>query len=297
MATQGRPRVFRSLWGAAQPWEELLPALRAAGFAGVEASLADIGAPDTARFVRLLRASGLVWICGLYSSWTDYVGKWERLPPAQHLANLRAQIVALQAIPEPPIHINCHTGSDAFSIDESVELFVGVAALQRELALAVPLSHETHRGRSLYSPWVALEIVRRVPDLLVTLDVSHWHVVCERLLEPADIAAIIERTAHVHARVASPQQPQIPDPRDPDAAALVAAHDAIWRAAFERGVRPAGRPFATLTPEYGPPEDGYMPRIVHYQDGVKTTKTTVRQLDELIIDEGHRLVDMLLDTK
>ncbi|KAH6560487.1 hypothetical protein BASA60_001527 [Batrachochytrium salamandrivorans] len=292
--------LFRSLWGASpDSWDTLFPELKQKGFHGVEASILDTGFPNTDRFVSLLRQHNLVWICGLYTSWADYHGKWERLPVETHLQNFEAQIKHMQSIAEPPVHINCHSGSDSFTLAESVEFFTKAHKLQTTaFSLTIPLSHETHRGRSLYSPWIALEIAQAVPDILFTLDVSHWHVVSERMLEPSDIDVILRRTAHIHARIGTAQQPQIADPRDPESKDVVQAHQLLWSRAiaYQKDIPElTHRKYATLTPEYGPMEDGYMPCTAVYvsHETGQTKKTSMRELNELIIDEGHRLQEAL----
>ncbi|OAJ44961.1 hypothetical protein BDEG_28136 [Batrachochytrium dendrobatidis JEL423] len=225
------------------------------------------------------------------------MGKWERLSVDAHLSNFEVQLNTMLAIAEPPVHINCHSGSDSFTLKESIDYFTKSISIQQRVLQGkeIPLSHETHRGRSLYSPWITLEIAQQVPQILFTLDVSHWHVVCERILDPQDIDLVLRRTAHIHARVGTAQQPQISDPRDPQFKHVVEAHELLWRTAiaYQKDIPSLAHRIApTLTPEYGPMEDGgYMPciavHISHPSGDIK--KSCARELDELIIDEGHRL--------
>ncbi|MGC5340916.1 sugar phosphate isomerase/epimerase, partial [Escherichia coli] len=79
-------------------------------------------------------------------------------------------------------------------------------------------SFETHRASSLYSPWLTLDIVRQLPRLRYTADISHWVVVCERLLDDPldDLTLFLERVHHVQARVGYAQGPQVPDPAAPE---------------------------------------------------------------------------------
>lgn len=53
--------------------------------------------------------------------------------------------------------------------------------MQLERVLGVPVSHETHRGRALFNPFITAHLLNRFPDLYITADWSHWTVVCERL--------------------------------------------------------------------------------------------------------------------
>jgi hypothetical protein len=55
-------------------------------------------------------------------------------------------------------------------------------SLQIEAALDVSVSHETHRGRALFNPFITGHLLNKFPTLYITADLSHWLVVCERLL-------------------------------------------------------------------------------------------------------------------
>lgn len=79
-------------------------------------------------------------------------------------------------------------------------------------------------------------------------------VVCERLLEDLNplLKRCFERCIHLHARVGFEQGPQVADPRAPEVAAHLAAHErwwlGVWQAQQVRGLQ-----VSTLTPEFGPP--------------------------------------------
>jgi hypothetical protein len=97
-----------------------------------------------------------------------------------------------------------------------------------------------------------------VPDLKLTCDFSHFVVVAERLVldeEPDILALCCEHAFHLQTRVGYAQGPQVPDPRGPEHALDLAAHeswwDEIWKSPSARGID-----VATLTPEFGP--DGYL---------------------------------------
>jgi hypothetical protein len=93
-----------------------------------------------------------------------------------------------------------------------------------------------------------------LPEVKLCADLSHWVCVCERLLQTeAEIVALAARhTHHIHARVGYEQGPQVPDPRAPEYADHLRAHeqwwDLIWQSQRERGLESS-----TLTPEFGPP--------------------------------------------
>jgi hypothetical protein len=70
---------FRSLWGLpSTDWTTEFEKL-SDKFDGVEASLSDIGYPNTDRFFSALNAAKLNWICGIYTGWDDYEkGRWKK---------------------------------------------------------------------------------------------------------------------------------------------------------------------------------------------------------------------------
>jgi hypothetical protein len=157
-----------------------------------------------------------------------------------------------------PRQITSHTGLDAWSDGEAVD-FLGFA-LDLERELGIPINHETHRSRILFTPWRTAEILRQLPDLHLVADYSHWVNVAERLLDDRaeDMALANLRVRHIHARVGHPEGPQVNDPRSPANAAAVAAHEAWW-SDIMRARLADGSARLTITPEYGPP--AYMPTV------------------------------------
>jgi hypothetical protein len=129
-------------------------------------------------------------------------------------------------------------------------------AMQLADAAGIVVSFETHRSRSLFNPWTTLRICQQLPELKLTLDFSHWCVVCERLMDTEIdvLEAIAPQAWHIHARVGYDQGPQVPDPAHPRYQQELISHQAwwrmLWQAMHSRGVRQF-----TMTPEFGP--DGY----------------------------------------
>lgn len=82
------------------------------------------------------------------------------------------------------MHVNAHSGCDAWEeATDAVHFFEGALQMQQQiLPSGIRLSHETHRGRPLGHPFVAGRLLRRLSELRITADVSHWMVCCERLL-------------------------------------------------------------------------------------------------------------------
>ena len=123
-------------------------------------------------------------------------------------------------------------------------------ALAIEEAAGITICHETHRGRILYNPWVTRAMCTAFPRLKLTADLSHFCVVAERVFgdddadwksvmaevtppppvaRTAEAAAQVARaTHHIHARVGYAEGPQVPDPRAPEYATALEAHEKWW---------------------------------------------------------------------
>lgn len=235
-------QLVRHLWGVdnSNGLAAQLPRWRDAGYQLVESPLHPVGHA----LLRSLKTDGWGWIAQVFSR--DFIpGGSVR----EHLDSLRRQVQ--ECLELQPVFVNAHSGSDAWSPAEA-EDFYG-AALELEQQLGIVIAHETHRSRCFGNPWTTRSILQRFPDLHLTCDFSHWVCVAERLLEDCD--AIIQLAAqhchHLHARVGYEQGPQVPDPRAPEWARHLAAHegwwDTVWAAQRQRGL-----PVSTLTPEFGP---------------------------------------------
>ena len=152
--------------------------------------------------------------------------------------------------------INSHSGYDAFTLSDSLKFFEGALKLEQELG--IPIAHETHRQRSLYSPWVTRDIIRVLPQLKLNADLSHFTCVGERLfddsLDPAWaslMSALAKQCYYIHSRVGWSQGPQCAQPAAPEFKAEVAAFERWWgdiiRAQLKRGDK-----VSFISPEHGP---------------------------------------------
>ena len=171
-------RVFASAWGNATHWgslRRLMDGLQFKGFAGLEASLLDLGKDTEARkdVATQARDRDLELIVGLYSHWTDYEGTWAAADPAEHLDQLRRQVDACAAL--DPIHINVHAGCDSWPEDVSTRFYEDAQSL-----VPANASFETHRGRPLGHAFQCGRILSAVPNLRLTADPSHWHVMVRK---------------------------------------------------------------------------------------------------------------------
>lgn len=235
--------VFRALWGMTGPLPEQIERIAAAGYDGVEGAPPAPDVMSRAEFAALLAQHHLKWIAGAF------VADQADLEPT--LARLAEY---------GPLKIDLHGGRDSMSHDEGSAFFE--EALRVEAKVGVPVGHETHRGRLLFTPWDTAYYLKRFDALKIVADYSHWVNVCERLPDDqADALALANaRAVHVHGRVGYEEGPQVPDPAAPEYARHLAWHEQQW-AAIKAHHEKAGAAFMTFTPEYGPP--GYLHTLPH----------------------------------
>ncbi len=252
---------YKNNWGEDLSVEALAEKAASAGFAGLEIE----SQPATEIDLQLKNISqqlGLK-IIGEVSTASDYVLPRRDATVDEHIDSLREQIQALQIL--EPVFVNSLSGCDAWSDEQNLEFFGKAIELEKEFGIVI--THETHRGRSLFNPWVTQRVCTQLPDLKLCADYSHWCVVAERILEgeEAILASLAKQVYHVHARVGYDQGPQVPDPRAPEYAYAVEQHQTwwrqIWQAQYERGDQ-----ITTMNPEWG--VDGYMHEAPYTQQPV-----------------------------
>lgn len=156
-----------------------------------------------------------------------------------------------------PEYINCHTGSDFFTFEQNKAFIEAANKITRETN--IPIYHETHRGRFTFNLPDTKEYISKIPDLRLNLDVSHWMVVHESLLESHDddLKEVIAHTGHLHARVGHAEGPQVNDPEAPEWKKAVDRHLDIWEEVIRNHWKTNDT--FTLTTEFGPPT--YMPTL------------------------------------
>lgn len=214
------------------------------GFDAVELYLP--GRPEPAAEIRRLCAvAGLRLIAQIATTGRS---------PEDHARSLEA--LYRRAVETGPLLVNCQTGRDLFAFDDSVRLFARAQELQA--SAGVPLLHETHRGRALWSAPATAGYLRAVPGLRLTADLSHWFCVHESDLadQPESVAAALAAAHHVHARVGFDQGPQVGDPRGEAFTRWLELHVDLWRR-IVAARKAEGLRQLTITPEFGPAP--YMP--------------------------------------
>lgn len=242
--------VFRTLWGVATPLEELAASLNTHGYVGVEARFS-LSRKERLHFRQVLSDFDLSYI-GIIFTGSDVVPNQSETS-LQHLARLERKLG--DAADLAPRFVNVLPGNDRWPLTEQVEFFGRAQELAQKHELLC--SFETHRASSLYSPWITLDLIRQMPDLQFTTDISHWVLVCERLLNSPedDLSPFLERVHHIQARVGYDQGPQVPHPAAPEYAEALAFHQRVWEQVW-RYHQEKGYERTTLTTEFG--ADGYL---------------------------------------
>jgi hypothetical protein len=235
-------RYFCSWWGLDHLGvEPMLRKIRDAGYDGVE-----IGIPED-RSARealhtALEAHGLQLIVHQYQA------------EGAHFADYRLSLRQCleRAAASRPLFINSHTGRDYWSVEQNLEL-IDIAQEVQDRS-GVPILHESHRGRFLYSAPAALEYFSRRPNLRITADLSHWVIAAESLLvgHEAALEEAVRRADHIHVRVGSAELPQVDDPFSRRWSAELQAFSDWWLRIARRFHRER-RERLTITMEFGPP--------------------------------------------
>lgn len=191
------------------------------------------------------------------------------LAESYHLKMIVGALVETTADLEPTLkklgeydalRINLHSGRDCMTRDEASAFFE--EALRIEEQIGMPVGHETHRGRILYTPWDTAYYLKQFDSLKLTADYSHWVNVCERL--PVDqVEALVlanSRAIHIHGRVGYEEGPQVPDPSAPEYASQLGWHELQWEQ-IKTAHAQSQKDVLTFTPEYGPPN--YLHTLPH----------------------------------
>jgi len=230
--------VMRHLWGVDEPWERVFPKIKDLGYAGIESPLPE---PNRAsEFAGLLEKHDLSYVAMVFTGGANV---------DEHVKSLEEQIERAKGL--APLFINAHSGSDRWSADDAKRFYERALALRGKAGMRI--THETHRGRVFYNPWITRDVLLALPELELTCDYSHWVCVAERLIdsEIEILKLCADHAHHIHARVGYEQGPQVPDPRAPEYQRHVEAHERWWDLVWDSQQR-RGFTTTTLTPEFGP---------------------------------------------
>jgi len=256
--------LVRPLWGVdlSRGLAPFAPLWRERGYEALEAAMRMV--PDRTDLARALRHHGFRLIPQIHTHGLDPGG-----PVRVHLESLTRQLE--ECLDLEPLFFNAHSGYDGWTEAEAIDFFG--QALELEARLGVTICHETHRQRYLGIPWHLPALIRAFPTLKLTCDFSHWVCVCERLLPDLDdiLGGAARHCHYLHARVGFEQGPQVPDPRAPEYARHLAAHEHWWRQVWT-AQQARGMSQSPLAPEFGPPP---------YLSTIPYTQAPVAELAEI----------------
>jgi sugar phosphate isomerase/epimerase len=244
--------IFATNWGFAGSWDEFASKIKQAGYDGMEVWWPGDEKNQNELFEALTKHKLQVGFL---------VGGGDK-DFQKHLAQFQQNLSA--AVKAKPVYINCHSGKDFFSFEQSKQFMDLTEKVNKETG--VPIYHESHRGRILFAATIARQFIEKVPSLRLTLDISHWCNVHESYLSDQEetIAMALNRTDHIHARIGHPEGPQVNDPRAPEWSDAVKAHFNWWDSVVERKKKEGKR--MTFLTEFGPAD--YMPTLPYTRQAI-----------------------------
>ena len=245
-AQQKKIEFFQTDWGRQISWDAFCEKTKASGYDGLETWFPR----DEKSQVELKSALEKYDLKVGFLNGTD-----KSIPFAESLKAYTKHFKTL--ISWKPAYINCHTGNDFYTFAQN-KAFID-AANKVEKEHDIPIYHETHRGRFSYNLPDTKKYIEAIPDLKMTLDISHWMVVHESLLEnqEEELAAVLDRSYHIHARVGYAEGPQVNDPEAPEWQKAVDRHMNIWEKVIRQ--KWETQDIYTITTEFGPAD--YMPTL------------------------------------
>lgn len=244
--------IFATNWGYTGSWDTFASRIKKNGYDGAELWYPSDPAQRSEIF-SAFRAHGLKLGFLVGGNARDF---------QKHLDQFTSSLEAAAA--QKPVYINCHSGRDHYSFDQNKKFIDATSRVSKESG--VPVYHETHRSRILYSAPVARQFMQAISDLRITLDISHWCNVHESLLDDQQdtVSRTLERVDHIHARIGHAEGPQVNDPRAPEWKQAVDAHFAWWDNVVARKKK-EGKVLTFLT-EFGPVD--YMPALPYTRQPV-----------------------------
>jgi len=239
-------KLYKALWGMTGRLEDQVKMIAEAGYHGIETPPPEPA--NQAVFRSLLDQYSLEFMGCIFTQGNN---------TEEHLQSFRDQLK--NNLPWKPVKVITHSMRDFYPLAEQVKFYREAVKIEKDTGIHI--GHETHRGRSLYSPWSTRAIVEAVPDLHLNIDFSHWCAVTETSLEEfqEEIQISARRAVHIHGRVGHPQGPQVADPRAPEYAELVDKHFSWWDSVVNAQIQRGDTDTITFDPEFGPP--GYMPTL------------------------------------
>lgn len=239
-------KFYAPEWGNTLPFDTFCKNVKAVGYEGVEMAL-PFEPIEKQEILGTLRKYKLELI-GQY--WQSFERNLD-----EHAQNYEKYLRNL--IEAKPVFINCQTGKDYFNFEQNKRLFDLATELSKQSGIKI--IHETHRGKSLFAAHITQEYLTQLPNLRITLDISHWCNVHESLLADQQEAVnlAIAHTDHIHSRIGHTEGPQVNDPRANEWEEVLETHLEWWDKVVETHEKNGTN--LTITPEFGP--SPYMPTL------------------------------------
>lgn len=239
-------QFFQTDWGRQISWDAFCKKTKASGYDGLETWF-----PSEEKSQMELKAA-----LAKYDLKVGFLnGTNKSLPFEESLTAYTEHFKTL--IAWKPAYINCHTGNDFFTFEQNKAFIDAANKIAKENN--IPIYHETHRGRFSYNLPDTKKYIQAIPELKMTLDISHWMVVHESLLQNQDVELeeVLNRSHHIHARVGHAESPQVNDPEAPEWKKAVDRHMVIWEKVIRQKWKT--QDVYTITTEFGPAD--YMPTL------------------------------------
>ncbi|KAI0907583.1 hypothetical protein F4824DRAFT_469228 [Ustulina deusta] len=254
---------FRTLWGIAPgddfvEWTKRFPEWKSLGYDGIEVDIYCffLSEEQLQRLQLLCSEAGFKISALMFTGWPANIGPRPRgLTPDVQLGIYRENLRIASIL--KPANINSQSGSDFWTPDEAVYFFQRTLDIDREMGVEGMVCHETHRNRAFYTPFVTDYVLKRVPQLKITADFSHWVVVGERLIDDCEedreiLDRVIPHVYHIHTRIGTTQSSQCPAPTDPAFTAERESFERIWLQIIKHRAQKDPNCTITWVPEYGP---------------------------------------------
>ncbi|HMG66881.1 MAG TPA: hypothetical protein VK588_04310 [Chitinophagaceae bacterium] len=241
-------KFFCPRWGFESiPWETFLADVKKAGYSGIE-WFPRGEKSNIKNIISLVEKNELEFcivmtVLDRYPMFDDYlVALKEKL----------LDLSTLRKINYGPLHITAQTGREYFTTEQIEKCLSCCKEISQQTG--IPIYQETHRNKWSFAAHVVHPFLEKHPDLLLTLDISHWFCVSESYLEDQEAAVekAIEHTRHLHARVGHTQGPQVYEPTAPEYAEALKAHLNAWDKWITSRIKKRAVS-CTITPEFGPP--------------------------------------------
>ena len=244
-------QFFQTDWGRTLSWDAFCEKTKASGYDGIETWF-PIDQNDQKELKAALHKYGL--LVGFLNGTNTSLSFSE---------SLKAYTENFKEISSwSPVYINCHTGSDFYTFEQNKSFIDAANKIAKENNIQI--YHETHRGRFSFNLRDTEKYLQAIPELKLNLDISHWMVVHESLLENQAglLNKVIDRSFHIHARVGHAEGPQVNDPEAPEWEKSLHRHLDIWEKIIRKRWEESEKPF-TVTTEFGPPT--YLPTLPYTQ--------------------------------